>query len=75
MALAPSIIFLAVTKKNPEEYYLLSLTDTPENYTLALRKLGQWASNPELSFNWEDAVFLSGRLRELSRRRQPRFPR
>jgi hypothetical protein len=30
----------------------------------ALRALGRWASNPELSFSWYDAAVLSKKIRE-----------
>jgi uncharacterized protein (DUF2336 family) len=35
----------------------------------ALRTLGRYASNPELSFTWYDAAVLSQKIRQESRRR------
>lgn len=37
---------------------------TPATMGEALRTLGRWASNPELSFTWHDAAKLSERIRE-----------
>ena len=35
----------------------------------ALRTLGRYASNPELSFTWYDAAVLSQKIRQESRQR------
>jgi hypothetical protein len=38
----------------------------------ALRTLGRYASNPELSFTWYDAAVLSQKIRQESQRRAMR---
>ena len=45
-----------------EERYIFLYDD--EHKSDALRTLGRFASNPELSFSWYDAAVLSQRIRE-----------
>jgi hypothetical protein len=45
-----------------EERYIFLFDD--ERRTEALRTLGRFASNPELSFSWYDAAVLSQRIRQ-----------
>jgi hypothetical protein len=45
-----------------EERYIFLFDDT--HRTEALRTLGRFASNPELSFSWYDAAVLSQRIRQ-----------
>ena len=64
-----------------EERYIFLFDD--EHRAEALRTLGRFASNPELSFSWYDAAVLSQRIRQTaveaaaeepaSPRAQPRF--
>jgi hypothetical protein len=41
------------------------------NRSEALRVLGRYASNPELSFNWYDAAVLSQKIRQESQKAAP----
>ena len=45
-----------------EERYIFLFDDA--NRSEALRTLGRFASNPELSFSWYDAAVLSQRIRQ-----------
>jgi hypothetical protein len=62
-----------------EERYIFLYDD--EHRSEALRTLGRFASNPELSFSWYDAAVLSQRVRQapaeaaadIVRPRHPRF--
>ncbi len=62
-----------------EERYIFLFDD--DHRSEALRTLGRFASNPELSFSWYDAAVLSQRVRqtateatpEIAPPRQPRF--
>jgi hypothetical protein len=60
-----------------EERYIFLYDD--EHRSEALRTLGRFASNPELSFSWYDAAVLSQRVRQtpadadVARPRHPRF--
>jgi hypothetical protein len=64
-----------------EERYIFLFDD--EHRSEALRTLGRFASNPELSFSWYDAAVLSQRVRQTAQemdhaepasgRRHPRF--
>lgn len=45
-----------------EERYVFLFDDA--NRTEALRTLGRFASNPELSFTWYDAAVLSQKIRQ-----------
>lgn len=47
-----------------EERYIFLFDDSHRSD--ALRTLGRFASNPELSFSWYDAAVLSQRLRQSS---------
>jgi hypothetical protein len=47
-----------------EERYIFLFDD--ENRAEALRTLGRFASNPDLSFTWYDAAVLSQKIRKLS---------
>ncbi len=49
-----------------EERYVFLFSD--DQRTEALRTLGRFASNPELSFSWYDAAVLSQRIRQEARR-------
>ncbi len=57
-----------------EERYVFLFDDN--NRSEALRTLGRYASNPELSFSWYDAAVLSQKIRQVTaeaERTQPRF--
>ena len=47
-----------------EERYIFLFDDSRRSE--ALRTLGRFASNPELSFSWYDAAVLSQRIRQVS---------
>lgn len=47
-----------------EERYILLFTDGQK--TEALRTLGRWASDPELSFTWYNAAVLSQKIRAMT---------
>jgi hypothetical protein len=47
-----------------EERYIFLYDDTHRSD--ALRTLGRFASNPELSFSWYDAAVLSQRIRQTA---------
>ena len=60
-----------------EEINVLALVKGEERYVFlfsdqrraeALRTLGRYASNPELSFTWYDAAVLSQKIRQESRK-------
>ena len=46
-----------------EERYIFLFDDN--NRAEALRTLGRYASNPELSFTWYDAAVLSQKIRKI----------
>jgi hypothetical protein len=50
-----------------EERYVFMFTD--EHKADALRTLGRFASNQELSFSWYDAAVLSKRIRDIVQER------
>lgn len=45
------------------ERYSIFFESTDASRNDALRTLGKWASNPELSFTWYDAAVLSQKVR------------
>jgi hypothetical protein len=47
-----------------EERYILLFDD--DHRAEALRTLGRFASNPELSFTWYDAAVLSQKIRKIA---------
>jgi len=55
------IIISALAKDN-ERFVVVC---TPETRGEAMRTLGRWASDPELSFNWYDAAAMSKDIREV----------
>lgn len=50
--------------KKGEERYMLFYGDTGDDIAKALRALGVWASNKEISFTWYDAAVLSMKVRK-----------
>ena len=56
-----------------EERYIFLFDD--EHRSDALRTLGRFASNPELSFSWYDAAVLSQRLRNPPETAEVEMPR
>jgi hypothetical protein len=58
---------VALVKGN--ERYIFLYDD--DNRARALRMLGRYASNPELSFSWYDAAILSQKIRRQSREPYP----
>ena len=58
---------LAIVKPSGEEY-IFFYTDEEEPETIMT--FCRFASNPELSFNWDDYVTLSKRIRERSQRQE-----
>lgn len=55
----------AVALPKGEERYVLLFDD--DHYGEALRTLGRWAGDKELSFSWWDAAYLCIRIRNLVR--------
>jgi hypothetical protein len=53
-----------------EERYIFLFSD--ENRSEALRTLGRFASNPDLSFTWYDAAILSQRIRQTAQEQESR---
>lgn len=51
--------------KGPERYSVF-FDDNADGRTKALRQLGKWAADPELSFSWYDAAVLSMKVRKES---------
>ena len=47
-----------------EDRYIVLFND--ENQSEALRTLGRYASNPDLSFSWYDAAVLSQKIRKIA---------
>ena len=62
---------LALVKGN--ERYVFLFDD--DNRAEALRTLGRYASNPELSFSWYDAAVLSQKIRQTTPHSQEPAPR
>ena len=58
---------LALVKGNERYIFLYDDASRAE----ALRTLGRYASNPELSFTWYDAAVLSQKIRQESRKAAP----
>lgn len=58
------LIALLLDKRLTKEKYIFLVEDSPEQRQEALRTLGWFAANPDLSFNWWDAAKLSQKLRE-----------
>lgn len=52
-----------------EERYIFLFNDAHRGE--ALRTLGRYASNPELSFSWYDAAVLSQKIRQVTEQREP----
>lgn len=57
----PTDTHLLALVKGPEKYIFLYSAETQSE---ALRTLGRWASNCELSFSWMDAAVLSQKIRQ-----------
>ncbi len=70
----------------PQDINVLALVQGPERYIFlfddnnrseALRTLGRYASNPDLSFTWYDAAVLSQKIRQTTQQVEtasaPRF--
>lgn len=57
----PTDTHLLALVKGREKYIFLYSTETKCE---ALRTLGRWASNAELSFSWLDAAVLSQKIRQ-----------
>ena len=54
-------ICVAALVKGQERYIVMYSED---NRCEALRQLGSWASNPELSFSWTNAAQISQKIRQ-----------
>lgn len=54
-----------------EERYVFLFDD--DNRSEALRTLGRYASNPELSFNWYDAAVLGQKVRNATQQTEPQL--
>lgn len=65
LPVSDEINVLALIKGNERYVFLYDDASRAE----ALRTLGRFASNPELSFTWYDAAVLSQKIRRESRRR------
>ena len=57
---------MALIKDQSGERYVFTFDDTPEGRTAVLRKFGQFASNPALSFSWYDAAHMSQKVRAMT---------
>ncbi len=55
---------VALVRSNGEKYVFM-YPDGDENRKAALRCLGRFASNPDLSFSWYDAAALSLKIRQM----------
>jgi len=55
-----------------EERYIFLYDD--QHRSDALRTLGRFASNPDLSFSWYDAAVLSQRIRQTASEHAPETP-
>lgn len=53
-----------------KERYIFLFDD--ERRAEALRTLGRYASNPDLSFSWYDAAVLSQKVRQAAKKSKPR---
>lgn len=60
---AGSVNVLAIVKGG--ERYILLYGDRQR--CEALDRLGRWAANPDLSFDWHDATAMRNRMRQLQR--------
>lgn len=49
------------------ERYVIIYACNMESGAEAVRTLGRWASNPDLSFTWYDACVLSQKIRERAK--------
>ena len=69
--MSQDINVLALVKGS--ERYIFLFDD--DNRSEALRTLGRYASNPELSFSWYDAAVLSQKIRQATphSKEKPRF--
>lgn len=65
-----------------DDILVLALVKGPERYAVmydectrahALRQLGLWATDPSLSFSWDDAAVLSQKIREGEREEQQKL--
>ena len=56
-----------------EERYIFLFDD--DNRAEALRTLGRFASNPDLSFTWYDAAVLSQKIRKIAPAKPQANPR
>jgi hypothetical protein len=70
-AVSQDINVLALVKG--EERYVFLYDD--DSRAEALRVLGRYASNPELSFTWYDAAVLSQKIRQESQKTSMHRPR
>ena len=68
--MASDINVLALVKGN-ERYVFLFPDDRSSD---VLRKLGEFADNPDLGFTWYDASVLSMKIRKLSDNRRDTLP-
>ena len=53
------VFILILPKSNGERFCIMY---DRSSLALALRQLGRWASNPELSFTWYDAAVMSQKI-------------
>jgi len=60
ISMSATINALALVKKN--ERYIFLYDD--ENRVEIMRRMGQFASDPDLSFNWYDAAILTQKVRQ-----------
>jgi len=56
-----NVVAVVKDKPGPREHWIFLYDDA--NKVEALRQAGRWAANPELSFNWLDAVIVSQKIR------------
>jgi len=56
-----------VTGWHDGEFYAICYTDAERGN--ALRTIGRWASNPQLSFDWRDAGGMGAAIRKLESER------
>lgn len=59
--------FLTLSLVKGQERYIFLVDDTPVRIGEALRTMGRFASDPDLSFSWYDAAMLSQKLRGMKK--------
>lgn len=58
-------LVVAFLKPDGHRYVFLADTD-PQSIIAAIRTAGLYASDPDLSFTWQDACFVAWKLKQLA---------